>query len=80
MIHCATTAELQALCLQWKSAGDKIVFTNGVFDILHQGHVTYLEKARELGDRLVVAINDDASVRQLNKGAERPINPELARA
>jgi D-glycero-beta-D-manno-heptose 1-phosphate adenylyltransferase len=80
MIHCTTAADLQALCLQWKAAGDKIVFTNGVFDILHQGHVTYLEKARELGDRLVVAINDDTSVRQLNKGAERPINPELARA
>lgn len=80
MIHCVNTAELKSLCEQWKSAGDKIVFTNGVFDILHQGHVTYLEEARALGNRLVVAINDDDSVRKLNKGVERPINPELARA
>jgi rfaE bifunctional protein nucleotidyltransferase chain/domain len=80
MIHCSSIIELQELCKLWKSAGEKIVFTNGVFDILHQGHVTYLEKARAFGNRLVVAINDDDSVRQLNKGIERPINPELARA
>lgn len=51
-----------------------LVFTNGVFDVLHRGHVTYLEQARGLGASLVVAVNDDASVRRLGKGEERPIN------
>jgi rfaE bifunctional protein nucleotidyltransferase chain/domain len=51
-----------------------IVFTNGVFDILHRGHVTYLAQARALGASLIVALNDDASVRRLGKGEERPIN------
>ena len=59
--------------------GAKIVFTNGCFDVLHAGHVTYLEKARNLGDVLVVGLNSDASVRQL-KGPGRPVNNELARA
>ncbi len=63
----------------WKQAGLKVVFTNGCFDILHLGHIDYLEKARALGDRLIVGLNSDASVRRL-KGAERPINPEYARA
>lgn len=80
MIHCSNIDELKSLCAQWKKAGETIVFTNGVFDILHEGHVTYLERARQLGNKLVVAINDDASVKKLNKGAERPINPETARA
>lgn len=57
-----------------KSRGERIVMTNGCFDILHPGHVGYLAEARELGDRLIVAVNDDASVRRL-KGAARPINP-----
>lgn len=57
-----------------------IVFTNGVFDILHRGHVTYLAQARALGASLVVAINSDASVRLLGKGADRPINPQDDRA
>ncbi len=57
-----------------RAHGEKIVFTNGCFDIIHAGHVGYLTEARKLGDRLVVAINDDASVRKL-KGAGRPINP-----
>lgn len=64
----------------WKKENKKIVFTNGVFDILHKGHVTYLKEAKKLGDILVVGINDDASVKRLNKGPERPINPEDARA
>lgn len=51
-----------------------LVFTNGVFDILHRGHVSYLDKAAQLGASLVVAINTDASVRRLGKGADRPIN------
>ncbi len=63
-----------------RSDGKKVVFTNGVFDILHVGHVTYLEAARNLGDVLVVGLNDDESVRRLNKGPERPVNPEEARA
>lgn len=54
-----------------RGAGRKLVFTNGVFDILHVGHVRYLEEARALGDALVVAINSDGSVREL-KGADRP--------
>lgn len=52
-----------------------LVFTNGVFDILHRGHVTYLARARAEGASLVVALNDDASVRRLDKAPERPINP-----
>ncbi|MGH8282753.1 MAG: bifunctional D-glycero-beta-D-manno-heptose-7-phosphate kinase/D-glycero-beta-D-manno-heptose 1-phosphate adenylyltransferase HldE [Gammaproteobacteria bacterium] len=56
-----------------RSQGERIVMTNGVFDILHAGHVSYLAQARKLGDRLIVAVNDDASVKRL-KGANRPIN------
>ena len=63
----------------WREAGDTIVFTNGVFDILHVGHVTYLEQAAAQGNRLIIGVNSDASVRSLNKGPERPINPEWAR-
>jgi len=57
-----------------RRAGERVVFTNGCFDILHAGHVAYLEEARALGDRLVVAVNDDASVTRL-KGKGRPVNP-----
>lgn len=52
-----------------------LVFTNGVFDLLHRGHVTYLARARALGAALLVALNSDASVKKLNKGADRPLNP-----
>ena len=62
----------------WRAAGGRIVFTNGVFDLLHRGHVEYLEEAAALGDRLVVGINADASVRRL-KGADRPLVPERER-
>ena len=58
----------------------KVVFTNGCFDLLHVGHVAYLEEARSLGDALVVAVNTDASVRRLGKGGLRPVNPEADRA
>lgn len=56
--------------------GKTLVFTNGVFDILHAGHVTYLAQARELGDLLIVGLNSDASVRGLGKGPDRPVNCE----
>lgn len=57
-----------------------VVFTNGVFDVLHKGHVTYLEQARALGGSLVVALNTDASSRRLGKGDDRPLNNEQDRA
>ena len=57
----------------------KIVFTNGCFDILHRGHVTYLNEAKKLGEILIVGMNSDASVKKLNKGADRPINNEFDR-
>ena len=57
-----------------------LVFTNGVFDVLHRGHVTYLAQARALGASLIVALNSDASTRRLNKGDDRPINPLADRA
>jgi D-beta-D-heptose 7-phosphate kinase/D-beta-D-heptose 1-phosphate adenosyltransferase len=62
-----------------RAAGKRIVFTNGVFDILHPGHLRYLQAARRHGDVLIVGLNSDASVRR-NKGPERPINPEAERA
>ena len=64
---------------QWKNAGEEVVFTNGCFDILHLGHVDYLEKAKAKGDRLVVAVNEDQSVKKL-KGENRPVNDEYSRA
>lgn len=63
----------------WKQEGQRVVFTNGCFDILHLGHVDYLEKARALGDKLVVGVNTDASVSRL-KGPSRPLQDELSRA
>lgn len=69
---------------QWvrdlQGRGHKVVFTNGCFDLIHPGHVAYLEEARSLGDALVVAVNTDASVRRLGKGGLRPVNPEADRA
>jgi D-glycero-beta-D-manno-heptose 1-phosphate adenylyltransferase len=62
-----------------RARGGKVVFTNGVFDLLHPGHVRYLRDARALGDVLIVALNSDRSVRA-NKGPTRPINPEQERA
>jgi rfaE bifunctional protein nucleotidyltransferase chain/domain len=70
-------------CAQHIARGDwvrPVVFTNGVFDILHRGHVTYLDQAAQLGGTLVVAINTDASARRLGKGADRPLNNEQDRA
>ncbi len=63
----------------WKMEGQKVVFTNGCFDLLHLGHVDYLEKARNLGDRLVVGLNTDSSVSRF-KGPERPLQDQNSRA
>lgn len=65
--------KLVRLSNSWKKKGDKIVFTNGCFDILHAGHIQYLEAAAQKGDRLIIAVNDDDSVKKL-KGESRPIN------
>ncbi|MDX2129281.1 MAG: D-glycero-beta-D-manno-heptose 1-phosphate adenylyltransferase [Chloroherpetonaceae bacterium] len=72
-------SEAKALVKANQNKGKSVVFTNGCFDILHAGHVQYLQKARDLGDLLVVAINSDASVKRI-KGEKRPINTEEDRA
>lgn len=64
----------------WKKEGQKIVFTNGCFDILHRGHIEYLAKTADFGDKLIVAVNSDKSVKKLNKGDSRPIQDEYSRA
>lgn len=64
----------QELPARLKSLPRPLVFTNGVFDVLHRGHVTYLARARALGASLIVALNSDASARRLGKGANRPVN------
>ena len=74
-----TLAEAEALVEQWRRAGRSIVFTNGVYDLLHPGHVRYLQAARALGDALIVGVNSDRSVRA-NKGPARPVNSEAERA
>lgn len=66
--------------MAWRLKQDKVVFTNGCFDILHQGHVTYLAQAAGLGNRLIIGLNTDTSVKRQGKGEERPVNPEHARA
>jgi D-beta-D-heptose 7-phosphate kinase/D-beta-D-heptose 1-phosphate adenosyltransferase len=71
--------ELQGIVARLKSEGKTVVFTNGCFDLLHPGHVRYLEKARAEGDVLVVALNSDDSVRKI-KGEDRPVLPELERS
>ncbi len=73
-----TVAELRPLLEILRSAGKKIVFTNGCFDIIHTGHTRYLAQAKAYGDLLVVAVNSDASVRKI-KGEKRPINPQTDR-
>ena len=74
-----TIEEGAAFVAEQRAYGRRIVFTNGVFDILHPGHLRYLQHARSLGDVLIVGLNADASVRR-NKGPERPINPQEERA
>ncbi len=63
-----------------RSAGKRVVFTNGCFDLMHVGHTRYLQQARSMGDLLIVGVNSDASVRTLNKAPDRPIVPESQRA
>ena len=75
----ATTSEAIQKMELWRLKNDKIVFTNGCFDILHAGHVTYLAQAAALGNKLVVAVNTDSSVKRLGKGDDRPVNSEDAR-
>ena len=72
-------AGIKAFVEQQRERGLTIVFTNGVFDLLHPGHVRYLQDARKLGDTLIVGLNGDESVRR-NKGSDRPITPEHERA
>lgn len=72
-------SKIADFCQVLRDGGQKVVFTNGCFDILHAGHVRYLQQARSYGDCLVLGLNTDASVRRL-KGPERPINNELDRA
>jgi D-beta-D-heptose 7-phosphate kinase/D-beta-D-heptose 1-phosphate adenosyltransferase len=74
-----TRSEAAEVARTLQSQGKTVVFTNGVFDILHPGHLRYLQQARALGDALIIGLNADASVRR-NKGPERPINPEAERA
>ncbi|MBT31222.1 MAG: D-glycero-beta-D-manno-heptose 1-phosphate adenylyltransferase [Thalassobius sp.] len=74
-----TLEELKSLRNTWANNNNKVVFTNGCFDILHLGHVDYLEKSAALGDKLIIGLNTDASVSKL-KGPSRPVNNEYARA
>lgn len=71
--------ELVRVRAEWKAAGKTVVFTNGCYDLLHPGHIRLLEKARSLGDILILALNSDDSVRRL-KGPSRPLIPENERA
>jgi rfaE bifunctional protein nucleotidyltransferase chain/domain len=70
---------LKAKMKNWTIEGKKVVFTNGVFDLLHIGHITYLAKAAELGDKLIIGLNADSSVRRI-KGENRPVNDQNSRA
>lgn len=74
-----TVEKMKEKIIELKREGKRVVFTNGVFDILHIGHLTYLEEARNLGDVLIVGVNSNSSVK-VNKGDKRPINDEKNRA
>ena len=75
-----TREQAAAWAQQQRANGRRIVFTNGVFDLLHPGHVRYLTAARAFGDVLIVGVNSDRSARTLEKGPDRPIVPEAERA
>lgn len=74
-----TVESLKQAAEDWRKSGQKIVFTNGCFDILHLGHLDYLAKAADLGDKLIIGVNTDSSVSKL-KGENRPVINELTRA
>lgn len=71
----ASGSDLEAIKNRTSLLAKPLVFTNGCFDILHRGHVTYLEQARNLGEALIIGVNSDVSVRRQNKASDRPINP-----
>jgi rfaE bifunctional protein nucleotidyltransferase chain/domain len=79
MARLVSDTDLETLGAEYAAAGKRLVLTNGCFDLLHTGHVRYLEEARRCGDALLVAVNSDDSVREL-KGPSRPVNGELDRA
>ncbi len=70
--------DLKELILKWRNANERIVFTNGCFDLLHLGHVDYLAKAKDLGERLIIGVNTDSSVKRL-KGEHRPLQDKNSR-
>ena len=70
--------DLKELIIKWRNANERIVFTNGCFDLLHLGHVDYLAKAKDLGERLIIGVNTDSSVKRL-KGEHRPLQDENSR-
>ena len=72
-------SKIKDLVSNWKKEGNSIVFTNGCFDVLHYGHVSYLAEASDLGDKMIIGLNSDSSVRRL-KGETRPINGQHERA
>ena len=72
--------DLQKSIPQWRLLNGKVAFTNGVFDLLHKGHVEYLIRAADSADKLIIGLNSDTSVRKLNKGDSRPIQDENSRA
>ncbi len=74
------TSSIQEVVADWKSKNQTIVFTNGCFDILHRGHIEYLAQTADFGDKFVVGVNSDVSVRALDKGSSRPIQDENSRA
>lgn len=79
MSRIKTREEIKKIRTQFKSEGKKVVFTNGVFDLIHSGHVDYLVKAKEMGDVLILALNSDSSVKRI-KGNKRPILEQNERA
>ncbi len=79
LIHLRNKEQMAAQIRQWQNNGETVIFTNGCFDILHKGHVTYLQEAAQLGDHLIIGLNSDASVRRL-KGLSRPVVDEESRA
>jgi D-beta-D-heptose 7-phosphate kinase/D-beta-D-heptose 1-phosphate adenosyltransferase len=74
-----TKSEASARVMKWREAGKSIVFTNGCFDIIHRGHIEYLQKAKALGDKLVLGLNSDKSIKKI-KGSNRPIQFQADRA